>query len=90
MIEFLGMIAAVILSFFNIPLILRIRRRKSSNDISLIWLFGIFSCVLMLLPAAIVSEDLTFKIFGITNAFFFSGVVFYVLRYREKKSRKEK
>ena len=82
MTEIFGMISAIILPFFNIPLILRIRQRKSSSDISLIWLFGIFFCVLMLLPAAIVSKDLTFKLFGTINVLFFSAVVFYVVKYR--------
>jgi len=82
MTELLGMIAAVILPFFNIPLILRIRKRKSSNDISLVWLFGVFFCILTLLPSAVVSEDLAFKLFGTINVFFFSWVVFYVMKYR--------
>ncbi len=83
MIMTLGMLAAVVLPFFNIPLMLRMRRRKSSDDISLIWTIGIFCCVLLMLPSAMLSEDLTFKLFAIVNTVSFSGVVYHVLKYRK-------
>lgn len=83
MITILGMLAAIVLSLFNIPLILRIRRQKSSNDISLVWAYGVFSCLLLMLPAAIISEDLTFKLFAIVNVILFGGVVYHVVKYRK-------
>lgn len=83
MISILGMLAAIILPLFNIPLIVRIRRKKSSNDISLIWACGVFTCLLLMLPAAIISEDLTFKLFAMLNVVFFGGVVYHVLKYRK-------
>ena len=83
MILTLGMLAAIILPFFNIPLMVRIRRRKSSDDISLVWTVGVFSCVLIMLPTAIISKDLVFKLFAIINAVLFSGVVYHVLKYRK-------
>jgi len=82
MIETLGMIAAVTLPFFNIPLILRIRRRKSSRDISLAWALGVFGCLAVMLPAGLRSEDLVFRVFAVVNLGFFSAVVVQVLRYR--------
>ena len=83
MIITLGILAAVILPFFNIPLMVRIHQRKSSSDISIVWTIGIFSCMLLMLPSAILSEDLIFKLFAIVNAILFSGVVYYVVKYRK-------
>lgn len=83
----LGMIAGIILPFFNIPLMLRIRRRESSNDISLIWTYGVFTCVLLMLPSAILSQDLVFKLFAIANTFLFGGVVYFVIKYRRKNGK---
>ena len=82
MVIILGVLAAVVLPFFNISLMLRIRRRKSSNDISIVWTYGVFACVLLMLPSAIVSEDIVFKLFSIANTILFSGVVYYVVKYR--------
>ena len=79
---YLGTIAAFILPFFNIPLILTIRRNKSSSNISLIWTFGVWICSFLMLPQIFVTEDMTFKIFGLVNFVLFSGVVFYVCRHR--------
>ena len=39
----LGLIAAVGMPLWNIPLILHIRRRRSSQDISLPWALGVFA-----------------------------------------------
>ena len=78
----LGMIAAIALPFSNVPMILKIRQRKSSQDISLLWTFGVFICLILMLPASLASTDPVFKAFGIVNVLFFSGVVFHVLRYR--------
>lgn len=83
----IGMLAAVVLPLFNIPLILRIRKRRSSEDISLVWVFGVWISVLCLEPAALLSKDLTFKLFSTINLIFFSLVVFYVIKYREKPKR---
>ena len=41
MIETLGVIAGIALPLFNIPLILKIIKRKSSQDISLTWVIGV-------------------------------------------------
>ncbi|MBN2097026.1 MAG: hypothetical protein JW714_00955 [Candidatus Omnitrophica bacterium] len=83
MLTILGAVAATILPLFNISFMLRIRRRKSSNDISLVWTYGIFFCTLAMLPAALLSPDATFKVFGIANFILFSGVVYHVAKYRK-------
>lgn len=79
---YLGVAAGTIIPFFNIPLILKIRENKSSKDISLIWTVGVWICALAMLPQALLSVDLSYKIFGLTNFILFSGVVFFVFRYR--------
>lgn len=82
LIQALGLIAGVMLPFWNIPLIIRINRRKSSKDISLSWALGIFACIVLMLPAALVSSDVVFRVFSIINTLFFTAVVVQVLRYR--------
>ena len=83
MIRVLGMIGAVILPLWNIPLIRRIHQRRSSQDISLAWAFGVLICFLIMLPSALRSPDPVFKWFSIVNIFFFGAVVIEVIRYRE-------
>ena len=78
----LGMIASFLLPLFNIPLVLRIVKRKSSDDISLIWVSGVWICILLMTPRALVSTDLAFKLFGIMNLVFFTLVMFFTVKYR--------
>ena len=82
MIEQLGLIAALALPLWNIPLIVRLERRKSANDLSLWWVLGIFGCLLLMLPAGLASEDRVFRVFSLANVILFSGVVIQVVRYR--------
>ncbi len=81
-IEKLGWISAVVLPFWNIPLIIRIERRKSSKDMSLAWALGVFACLIGMLPSGLQSTDPVFKAFTVANLAIFSGVVVQVLRYR--------
>jgi uncharacterized protein with PQ loop repeat len=77
----IGMISAVLLPFFDIPLIARIVRRKSSEDISLVWTFGIFACTLGMLPSSLMSTDPILKAFAIVNTILFAAVVVAVVLY---------
>ncbi len=81
MIQKIGMISAVLLPFFDIPLIVRIVRRKSSEDISLIWTFGIWVCTLGMLPSSWLSTDPILKAFAIVNTLLFTAVVIAVVMY---------
>jgi uncharacterized protein with PQ loop repeat len=85
MMNILGLMAAVAMPFWNIPLIIKIEQRKSSKDISLSWAIGVMVCILLLLPSALTSPDLIFKVFGVVNTVFFGAVVVQVVRYRERK-----
>lgn len=82
MIQTIGLIAAVVMPLWNIPLIVRIERRKSSKDISLPWALGVLGCILLMLPAALVSPDPVLRTYGMTNAVSFTAVVIQILRYR--------
>jgi uncharacterized protein with PQ loop repeat len=82
----IGAIAGFILPFFNIPLILRIVKRKSSDDISLVWVIGVWICILLMSPAALTSKDIAFRAFGVTNLIFFTAVVFATVRYHKNSA----
>jgi len=78
----IGTIASFLLPLFNIPLVLRIVKRKSSDDISIVWASGVWICILLMTPRTLTSSDLAFKLFGIMNIIFFTLVVFFTLKYR--------
>ncbi|MBI3331064.1 MAG: hypothetical protein HYZ96_03010 [Candidatus Omnitrophica bacterium] len=82
MLNAIGMVAAVLLPLWNIPLIIRLQRRKSSQDVSLWWAFGVWGCLLLMLPAGLRSPDAVFRVFAVANLALFSLVVLQVLRYR--------
>jgi len=75
------MVSAVLMPVFDIPLIARVVQRKSSEDISLVWTFGIWACVLGMLPSSLVSVDPILKAFAIVNTVLFTAVVVAVVRY---------
>lgn len=83
-IEKLGIVSGVALPLFNIPLILKIIRRKSSADLSLTWAVGVWVCIVGMTPQALRSEDLAFRIYGYINIFFFTIVTFFIIKYRPK------
>jgi len=78
--------AAIILPFWNTPLILRVIKRRSSKDISLYWAFGVWTCLLLMLPRGLTSSDGVFKAFTISNFFLFSITVTIVTIYHKEKS----
>lgn len=82
MIDTIALVAAVILPLWNIPLILRIIRRRSSEDFSIYWALGVWTCLLLMAPSAFTSKDLVWKVFSIVNLAIFSLVVIFVLAYR--------
>ena len=82
--------AGALLPVFNIPLIIRIVRRKSADDISLVWLFGVWICILLMSPAAMTSPDIAFRAFGWTNVVFFTGVVFVTVKYHHRFKKQGK
>jgi len=83
MIQRIALVAAIILPFWNIPLIVKIIKRKSSKDISLSWALGVWTCLALMAPSGFVSNDLVWRVFNIINFIFFSLVVLSVLVYRK-------
>lgn len=85
--EKIALIAAIVLPLWNIPLIIRIIKRKSSDDISMHWALGVWICFLLMAPAAFRSPDIVWRAFNIMNLIFFTTVVIVVLVYRKKGSK---
>ena len=81
----LGLIGAIIMPLWNIPLIVRILKRRTSEDISLAWLFGVWGCMLLMLPSGLQSKEIQLKAFTICNVVFFGGVVAVVLFFRKQR-----
>lgn len=79
-----GLVGGIMLPFWNIPLIIRIQRRKSSADISLAWVLGAFSCMVLMLPSGLLTEDPVFRAYSFVNIVFFGCVVVQVLRFHRK------
>lgn len=77
----LGLVSAVVLPFFNIPLIVRIIRRRSSQDISLVWAIGVWVCIIGMFPSSISSTDRIMVIYSIVNTVFFTATVAVVLYF---------
>jgi len=83
--EITAMVASTSMPLFNIPLIMRIIHRKSSDDLSLIWVFGVYACILAMFPYSLMQKDLVLKLFSISNTILFTGVVVATLWFRIKK-----
>ena len=80
----IGLIAAIVLPLWNVPMIVRMARRKSSQDISLFWVFGVWFSLLAMLPSGLASQDVVWKTFNITNFVLFTCVVITACIYRKK------
>ena len=86
LVKTVGIVAGVALPLFNIPLIRRLLQRKSSEDFSLSWAVGVWVCIVLMTPQALLSSDAAFRVYGIVNIFFFSVVAFLVVKYRRKRT----
>ena len=85
----MALIAAVVLPLWNIPLIIRMVKRGSSDDISLAWAFGVWTCLVLMAPDALTSTDIVWKVFSISNVTLFSCVVFVVIFFRIKTAQQK-
>ena len=83
-IQILGMTSSIALPLFNIPLMARIIRRRSSADLSLIWVLGVFFSLVGMTPAGCQSPDMIFKVFTLINVVLFAGVTFSAVYFRCK------
>ena len=82
--ERVAFIAAIILPLWNIPLIVRVIKRRSSADISIFWALGVWTCFLLMAPDGFRSSDPVWRAFSIVNLIFFTAVVIVVLFYRKR------
>ena len=87
MMKTIAFIAAIALPLFNIPLIVRVIKRRSSKDLSISWALGVWACFLLMLPEALRSPDAVWRVFSIMNIALFTCVVITVLVYRKGKQR---
>jgi uncharacterized protein with PQ loop repeat len=82
--KIVGLFAGVFMPFFNIPLIIRIVRRKTSRDISLAWGVGVWSCIVLMYPSTLLSHDVVLRSFGLSNVILFSIVLIVVWIYHKE------
>ena len=78
--------AAVVLPLWDIPLMVRVIRRKSSQDISLGWAFGLWTSSVLMAPSAFVSGDRAAMGFNTVNVTMLTAVLIVVLKYRKGRS----
>ena len=83
-IQRIGFVSCIALPLFNIPLIIRLWQRKSSEDFSLTWTLGVWGCIVLMTPHALSSPDVAFRAYGVVNILFFSVVAFLIVKYRRK------
>ncbi|NTV28793.1 MAG: hypothetical protein HGA80_01805 [Candidatus Omnitrophica bacterium] len=88
--EMVALAASVVMPLWNIPLIIKIVRRKSSDDLSLSWLWGVWACMALMLPWAFITKDIVLKTFSIVNFVLYSGVVTVVMKYRIQPNNAKK
>jgi uncharacterized protein with PQ loop repeat len=80
----IALIAGIILPFWNIPLIVRVIKRRSSADISMMWAVGVWACFAIMGPSAFISKDIVWRVYSILNFISFTFVVSAVIIYRKK------
>lgn len=85
MIKTIAFIAAIALPLFNIPLIVRVIKRRSSKDLSIHWAMGVWICFLLMAPESLRSPDIVWRAFSIMNLILFTCVLIAVLIYRKEK-----
>jgi len=85
MIDNIALVASVVLPLWNIPLIIRIIKRRSSNDISIYWAIGVWVCLLAMLPSGLKADFLVWKVFCTVNFLLFSFVAACTLIFHNKK-----
>ncbi|OGW75488.1 MAG: hypothetical protein A2Z72_04500 [Omnitrophica bacterium RBG_13_46_9] len=86
----IAFLAAIVLPLWNIPLIVRVIKRRSSKDISVYWVLGVWTCFLLMAPEGFRSPDRVWRAFNIMNLILFTAVVIVVLTYRTMDRKLDK
>ena len=84
--KMIGFWAAVILPLWDIPLMVRVVRRKSSEDISMVWAVGLWATSVLMAPSAFIAGDVVAMGFNMVNVIMLTGVVIVVIKYRKGKT----
>jgi uncharacterized protein with PQ loop repeat len=79
----IGFWAAVIMPLWDIPLIMRVIKRKSSQDISKGWITGLWLSSVMMTPSAFIAADKIAIGFNIVNVIMLTAVLVVVIKYRK-------
>jgi uncharacterized protein with PQ loop repeat len=82
----IGLWAGIMLPLWDIPLIVRVLKRKSASDISVVWAWGIWGSSILMAPSAFVSGDKAAIGFNLTNCITLTIVLIVVLKYQRKAS----
>lgn len=78
----IGLWAGIILPLWDIPLIVKIIRRKSSEDISLFWMWGLWGSSVLMAPSAWMAHTNKAAIaFNIVNVAALTVLLIVVLKY---------
>jgi len=85
MLKTIGFWAAVILPLWDIPLMVHVIKRKSSQDISLGWAFGLWLSSVFMAPSAFITGDRAAIGFNLVNVIMLTGVLAVVFKYRKGK-----
>jgi uncharacterized protein with PQ loop repeat len=83
MLQKIALIASILLPLFNIPLIVRIIKRRSSKDLSLFWAIGVWMCFLAMFPTGVQSPDMVYRTFTYVNFFFFTLVMVFTVLFHK-------
>jgi hypothetical protein len=79
----IGFWAGVMLPLWDIPLIVHVIKRKSSQDISMAWAAGIWGTAVMMTPSAFISGDKMAIGFNTVNVTMLTAVLIVVFKYRK-------
>jgi uncharacterized protein with PQ loop repeat len=82
----IGFWAAIIMPLWDIPLIMRIISRKSSQDISLGWIVGLWSSSVLMAPSSFITGDKIAMGFNTVNVTLLTAVLIAVFKYRKGPS----
>jgi len=76
--------AGVVLPLWDIPLILHIIRRKSSADISVVWMWGLWGSSVLMAPSSWLERTNPASIaFNIVNVAALTVLLIVVMKYRK-------
>ena len=82
-VEGVSTVCAVTMPLWNIPLIIKICKRRSSQDLSLVWVIGVWLSIVGMLPSVLSSSDMVYKFFGIMNVTMFTCVTIVAIRFHK-------